>query len=206
MLSALRNARGFTLVEFMVGLLVMGILTALAAPSFRAWVQNVQVRNAAESILNGLQLARSEAVHQNTMVRFNLNDASGLMDWEICAPGPAAAAATPCPANANIIQRGVSQEGMTNARIGVYRWLDGQPQANFTLAIAAGNELPTHVTFNGLGRTVNDGPDNTARIDVTNAAEPNARRMVVVVDNPGGQVRMCDPALTASNPADPQAC
>lgn len=206
MLTATRFQRGVTLVEFMIGLLIAGILVALAAPNFRDWIQNSQVRNAAESIVNGMQLARAEAVHLNTLVRFNLNSTAGMADWEICAPGSAVAAASPCPAGATVIQQYTSQEGSPNARIGVYKWLDGNPQANYLLVIAAGNEMPTHVTFNGLGRTVNDGPDDTARIDVTNAALATARRLVVAIDNPGGGVRLCDPALTVSNSSDPQAC
>lgn len=206
MLAAGRHQRGMTLIEFMIGIVIAGILIAMAGPSFRDWIQNSQVRNAAESIVNGLQLARAEAVHRNALVRFNMNSATGQADWEVCAPAPGVPAATPCPATATIVQQRSNQEGSANARAGVYRMSDGQPQANFALAISAGNEMATHVTFNGLGRTVNDGPDNTARIDVTNAIAPGARRLVIVIDNPGGHVRLCDPALTASNPTDPKAC
>ena len=169
-------------------------------------MQNAQVRNAAESIVNGLQLARSEAVHLNTTVRFSMNSTAGVADWEVCAPTPAASASSPCPPSAKIVQQRFNQEGSPNARVGVYKLNDGQPQANYALAIPAGSEMGTHVTFNGLGRTVNDGPDNTARIDVTNPTSPNARRLVIVIDNPGGNVRLCDPAMTVSNPNDPKAC
>lgn len=200
------HQRGLTLIEFMVGMLIAGILAALAVPSFRSWIQNAQVRNGAESIMTGLQLARSEAVHLNTLVRFNLTSTAGASDWEICAPAPGVPAASPCPSGATVIQRGVSQDGASNARIGVYKLMDGQAQTNYAVAITAGYELPGHVTFNGLGQTVKDGPDNLVRIDVTSAVLPSARRLVVVVDNPGGGVRMCDPGLTASNPTDPAAC
>lgn len=205
-LNVRTTQRGVSLIEFMIGVVVVGILAAVAIPSFKDWIQNAQVRNAAESIVNGLQLARSEAVHLNTMVRFSMNSTTGEVDWEVCAPTPAAPAASPCPAAAQIVQQRSSQEGSANARAGVYRLLDGQPQTNFALAIPAGNEMGTHVTFNGLGRTVNDGPDNTVRIDVTNATAPTAKRLVIVIDNPGGNVRLCDPGMTASNPTDPKAC
>lgn len=206
MLRMRKVQRGVTLIEFMIGVVIAGILVAMAGPSFRDWIQNSQVRTASESIVSGLQLARSEAVHLNTFVRFNMNSATGLTDWEVCASTPVAQAASPCPAAANLIQQSAGSDEAKNARVGVYKLLDGQPQANFALAIAAGNEMVTHVTFNGLGRTVSDGPDNTARIDITNAIAPTARRMVIVIDNPGGHVRMCDPALTATNPTDPRAC
>jgi type IV fimbrial biogenesis protein FimT len=204
-LSARKSQLGVSLIELMVAVVIASILIAMAAPNFRDWIQNSQVRNAAESIVSGLQLARSEAVHLNKQVRFNMNSAAGMADWEVCTSVVGAPAASPCPA-ANILQQRSGADGSVNARVGVYKINDGQAQANFAQVIAAGNEMVTHVTFNGLGRTVNDGPDNTARIDVTNAVAPGARRMVIVIDNPGGNVRMCDPALTVSNPTDPKAC
>lgn len=163
MLNTRLIQRGISLIEFMIGIVIIGVLLALAVPSFKDWIQSSQVRTASESIMNGLQLARTDAVHLNTVVRFNLNSSAGLVNWEVCS-----IAATPCPA-ANILQQHSSKEGSTNARVGVYKIGDGQPQTAFSTVVAAGNEMPTHVSFNGLGRTINDGPDNTARIDVTNA-------------------------------------
>lgn len=191
---------GFSLIELMVAITLFGILIALGAPSFSTWIQSSQVRTGAESLMNGLQLARAEAVRLNTQVRFNLNTASGLVDWEVCST-----ASSPCPA-ANIIQQRSNTEGSVNARIGVYNNGDGNNAASYTTIISAGNELPAHVTFNGLGRTVSDGANNVVRIDVTNAVNTSARRMVITVSLPGGQIHMCDPALTVSNPTDPMAC
>lgn len=56
----------------MTAIVILGILVGLAMPSFQTWLQNAQIRNAAESIQNGLQKARAEAVARNTNVDFVL--------------------------------------------------------------------------------------------------------------------------------------
>jgi len=188
---------GFSLIELLVAIALVGILAVMGAPSFSNWIQSSQVRTAAESISDGLQLARAEAVRRNTTLRFNLTSASGLVDWEVCATST-----SPC-ASSDIIQQRSSAEGSTNARVGVYNNGDGNSATTYTTVISAANELPAHVTFNGLGRTVSDGSSNIVRIDVTNAVNASARRLVITVGMPGGEIRMCDPALSSS---DPKAC
>lgn len=194
-----KAAAGFSLVELMIAIAVFSILIMLGAPSFTSWMQSSQIRTAAESIVDGLQLARAEAVRLNTTVRFSLTSTAGLVDWEVCS-----VAATPCPPGpGNPIQQRFNTEGSVNARVGVYEENDGNNASNYSTVVAAGNELPTHVAFNGMGRTVTDGSDDTVRIDVTNAKDPNARRLIILVNYPGGQIRMCDPALPSS---DPKGC
>lgn len=67
-----RKTRGFTLVELMVVMAILGIFLAIAMPSFRQMLMNFQIRALSESILNGLQLARSSAVQRNEQVQFEL--------------------------------------------------------------------------------------------------------------------------------------
>lgn len=85
MLRRHAHNRGFTLIELMIGIVVLAIVIALGVPSYRTWIQNTKLRNAAESILNGLQLARSEAVARNQRVRFTLGAGSS---WTVCLPDP----------------------------------------------------------------------------------------------------------------------
>jgi type IV fimbrial biogenesis protein FimT len=67
---------GFSLIELLVGVTIMVILTTIAVPSFQTWFANSQIRNAAESVANGLQRARAEAVARNTNVQFALGTGS----------------------------------------------------------------------------------------------------------------------------------
>lgn len=69
-----RTERGVTLVELMIGLAVLALLMMSGAPAFSDWIRNTRIRSATESILSGIQYARSEAVRRNTAVRFQLTD------------------------------------------------------------------------------------------------------------------------------------
>lgn len=191
--------RGVSLIELIIGMTIVSILLMMGVPTFSLWIQNTQNRTAAESIQNGLQLARVEAVRRNTNVRFNLSDATGLVSWDVgCVT-----VTTDCPAN---IQSRVAMDGSVNARIGVSTSAPPStvPANQYSTPIVAGTGLAAGVTFEGMGRipTTNVGTDIT-RIDITNAVASTSRRLVVIIGS-GGQIRMCDPALALS--VNPQGC
>lgn len=198
----MRRQAGFNLIELMVGVSILAFLLAAGAPSFTRWLQDAQNRTAAESVLNGLQLARVESLRRNTLVRFNLTDASGKVAWSV-----GCVVVTPdCPAS---IQSRDGQEGGRNARLGVARDAIPRPPGAgyFSNALSAGTGLGTTtgtsgapgVTFDGTGRAPRaTGGRDITRIDITNAALAEARRYVLTI-SPGGQVRMCDPALNFSS-------
>lgn len=74
---------GFTLVEVMVTVILIAILASLAAPSFQSTIARFRVRTAAESLMSGLQLARTEALRRNQPVRFTLGARAG--NWSVTA-------------------------------------------------------------------------------------------------------------------------
>lgn len=67
-----RAQRGFTMVELSVTLAVIAIGASLAAPGAATMLANRKVQAAAQSILDGLQQARTEALRRNAPVRFTL--------------------------------------------------------------------------------------------------------------------------------------
>lgn len=67
-----RANAGFSAVELMTVVAIAGILLAVAVPSLQSSIVSARTRGVAESLLNGLALARSEAIRRNAPMRFQL--------------------------------------------------------------------------------------------------------------------------------------
>ncbi|TLD44583.1 MAG: hypothetical protein FAZ92_03133 [Accumulibacter sp.] len=189
--------RGFSLIELLVGIVILGVLMAMAVPRFSDWLRNARIRTSAEAIQNGLQLARAEAVRRNATVRFqlvNTIDDTCALDtagphWVVSMDNPAGqcASAPSDTAAPRIIQVRNRAEGSVQT------------------LVAAGQSA---FVFNGLGR-LTPVPAGNVAIDVSSTtggtcvASGGSVRCLRLVVSVGGQIRMCDPALPAG---DAQAC
>jgi prepilin-type N-terminal cleavage/methylation domain-containing protein len=60
-----KNNQGFTLIEVLVSILIMGILTAIAAPSFMTWVYNKKVDGLVADVEGALKEAQSTAIRKS---------------------------------------------------------------------------------------------------------------------------------------------
>lgn len=65
---AMHPNRGFSLVELMVTIIVLGILVALAAPSFETFLTNARLSSVTNELLTDLALARTESARINRRV------------------------------------------------------------------------------------------------------------------------------------------
>lgn len=178
MLNALSKSghRGFTLIELIVGIAILAILVSAAIPSFQSWMLSTQVRTAAESVQNGLQRTRSEAVGHNTNVAFTLTDPAGInSSWSIDITQPASGVAP------NIDSRS-SNEGSSKVTIA---------------ALPAG---ATSIAFNGFGSVV----PNAANLTQIEFLANGSNRKFQVEISVGGSVRMCDCNQPLN--ANPRAC
>ena len=189
---------GFNLIEIMVSLTVLAILISLGAPSFGEWLQNQQIRAATEAIVNGMQVARGEAIKRNLPVRMVLDPPTS--GWTVCEASVVTCNSTILadPVTAvNAIQSRSAQEGTTNAIV--------TPTSADLLAATA-------VTFSPLGSVIAN-PDASpilARVDVGNShgaclAASGPMRCLRVVVTGGGSIRMCDPTPGIVAP-DTRAC
>lgn len=85
-LSAIRQ-RGFTLIEVLVIIIILGILATAAFPSFRTLLQSQRIRSASFDIMATLTLARSEAIKRNAQVVIVPAGNDWTQGWSVVAPG-----------------------------------------------------------------------------------------------------------------------
>ncbi len=186
---------GFNMIEVMVSLTVLAILIALGAPSFGEWLQNQQVRAATEAIVNGMQVARGEAIKRNLAVQFTLDLPSG---WTVCE-------ATKQPCDGTLLANPVRVQDVIQSRSGS----EGTRNAQATSTPDGALE----VTFSPLGSVLTTNTDGSApltQVDVANTqgnciAAGGPMRCLRVVVTGGGSIRMCDPTPGIVAP-DTRAC
>ena len=167
------NIKGFTLIEMMVTAIILGIVMAIAVPSFVDFIGNTRIRTIAESLRSGLQLARAEAVKRNAIVVFTLNADTS---WNI---GCAIVTAT-CPAS---IQAKSAAEGSSDS---------------ITLTMVGNNA----VRFTSLGTVDPSVVGQLTQVDIDHSdLDVNVSKDLRVTIGVGGNVRMCDPNVSVSTDA-----
>src|SRR4030095_12352858 len=79
----MKHAAGFTLVELLMVLAVVGLMTAIALPAMRIHLANADIRGVAGEVASGLEPARAEAIRRNAGVQFQRNGTG----WTVVVPG-----------------------------------------------------------------------------------------------------------------------
>lgn len=192
------TARGFTLVELMVGITIVGIVIAMGMPGFTTYLQGSKLANSANGYLSGIQLARAEAIRRNVPVQFiltadpisvGIQNTAALnpngQNWVVRFQDPTG----PTPPF-TLLQAKSAQEGAYSSA-GVSVLVVGSATAP---AVFDGS-----ITFNGFGATLPPGANY--QLDLSNpnggaCAPAGPMRCPRVRVTAGGQVSVCDPNVT----------
>jgi type IV fimbrial biogenesis protein FimT len=190
-----RRSRGFTLVELVIAVAMIGLLMALGVPSFTAWIRNAQVRTVTDGLQAGIRLAQSEAVRRNRAMVFSLTNVQPALNANAAANGKNWS-----------VQTATLQFGtITPAFV----------QGGALADVASGVTItgPIAICFNANGRltamtSANTGVSGECTVadrtyDVTSS---NADRPLRVTVGLAGQVRLCDPKRPARSDTSPDGC
>lgn len=166
---------GVTLLEAMIVIAIVGILVAIAFPAYQTQIANAQLKVKAESALNGLQFARSEALRRNTRVFFTVSsDSSWTVGCETTVADLNGDGTADCPAS---IQTKSSQEGSGNISITF------TPTASRT------------ATFTGLSLLSTTNKDSSVPFTQINFSNSGTSKSYRITLTPGGQSKICDPTV-----------
>lgn len=180
--SGRRLVKGFSLVEIMVGVAIIGVVMAVALPSFSEWIRNVRIRSAAEAVLAGVQVARTEAIRRNTPVVFTLLPAADVtLLWRV---GCVNVTAT-CPAS--IHSRPLSEGGATAVSF--------DAGADTLLCFESFGRIPISPP---LPLPPGCPPGAAAAWNVESSDSYSGERPLRILVDVGGASRVCDPYLSAS--------
>lgn len=122
--------QGFTLVELMVSLAVLGVLMSVSAPAMRPLVASVQIRTVGFDLIGDLTLARSEALKRGAQVVVSPSAAGWAGGWTVNVGGNTdilsqrnrlglAVSVNPAPSSITFDASGRVANASTTVRIGL---------------------------------------------------------------------------------------
>lgn len=79
----MKNNSGFTIIELMTVIAIIGIISAIAVPNMIAWRSNHQLNGSAREVLSVINGARLEAIKNNATVTVTFNDGAKTVETSV---------------------------------------------------------------------------------------------------------------------------
>ena len=139
---------GLTFLEALIGVAILGVLTAMTLPTFKGFVESMRLDAQTDRFVSAVQTARTMAISNNTPVTLCAVDVDGN-----CSSSPSAwsrewSVFYDCNANSSIDTTAVCADGQPEP---VYvRDTDGTAQWSLSMAHAT-DSIPTKISFDSNG-------------------------------------------------------
>jgi type IV fimbrial biogenesis protein FimT len=177
------HKRGFTLIEILIALAIFAFLIMLAGPIYTEFMANSQIRNRAESALDGVRLAQNEAIKRNTQVQFVLLSTGWQVSW-------------------------LNDETAAFEVLQSYNLREG---ASMTTATPSTGKVTFNGMGRVMYPNPDDASAPITRIEVTNSHVSSSRKLDIVINSLASTttgIKLCDPdpAVASLDPPDPRAC
>ena len=75
-----QSDRGFTLIELMVAIIIVGIIAAIASPNFLGLLSRIKVNNALEELLGAIKEAQRLAMRSGNNCRINIDPNTNILN------------------------------------------------------------------------------------------------------------------------------
>lgn len=200
-------ARGFTMIETLVALVILSVTLALGVPAMAAWLLETKAGSASQFYVEGFQKAREAARSHNAVSRVVLseNTTNGQMDWrvDLCFP----TASVPCNADSGSWSTLTSVAGDDPAGAAGFKSVFRSAGALPDAAQMQPRLLPsgaTDIYFKSTGWVDTAFSPRLSRIVLSPAVNSGADfRTQAVVVTLAGIATKCDPDVAAT---DSRAC
>lgn len=168
-------ARGFTMAELMVTLVIVALLAVAATPSMASLIRQQALKTAASDLFVAVQLTRTQAIARGRRVKLMPADEDG-QDWSA----------------GWIVFVDSDDSGWPDGEDEVIAEHGPLPDGISVDFAFSSKEPPYHISYNGAGRSCGAGSSSAAHFGTVSLEQDGMARRIKV--NMLGRARMCDPA------------